>query len=80
MEESSVTWNSVRSTLRAPSKRREAVIDETTYSFQDFNNVLRVKDHKVAVKFVIYYFNLSVHISNKILQYQRPYCWQHKCE
>ena len=47
------TWNSVRSTLRAPSKRREAVIDETTYSFQDFNNVLRVKDHKVAVKFVI---------------------------
>lgn len=25
-----VTWNSVRSTFRAPSKRREAVIEETT--------------------------------------------------
>jgi len=29
-----LVWNSVRLTLRAPSKRREAVIDETIWSIR----------------------------------------------
>ena len=34
-----LVWNSFRSTLRDPSKRRDAVIDETTWAIRRFRLV-----------------------------------------